>query len=323
MSRVHEIVTENIVAMLDKGVVPWRKPWRVNGTDIARNAWGKKYRGINVFLLAVARMGCGYQSNLWLTFNQIAKQEGSVKAGSKGTLVVFWKVGQPVTKVDETTGKVKTSRPFILRYFTVFNLDQTTGVVLTKAQAKYAGSPVAAVDGPTTAIEDAEAIVATYFVNDGSPSFVEGSDRAFYSPVEDRIVVPSKDQYEYRTQPATDGAEDDIEAIVAPEYYSTLFHEIGHSTGHASRLARKGIDNFDHFGSEQYAAEELVAELTAAFLCAEAGIDNTLENSAAYIANWKARLQDDPNLIVKAAGQAQKAADFVLKTDEAEGTEEE
>jgi antirestriction protein ArdC len=314
MSKVAEIVTEKIIEALDQGVVPWRQPWRASGQDVARSAWGKPYRGVNVWLLALSRAAGGFASNTWLTFKQVAAQGGTVRPGAKGTLVVFWKVGDRTIVVDPETGKSKVSRPFMLRYFTVFNLDQTHGVTLTAAQAKVENKRTEGAGIDLNPLDDAEAIVGTYFAMDGAPTLTLGSDRAFYSPVLDAISVPDKSQYEYRSVPATDGAADDIDAVVAPEFYSTLFHEIGHSTGHKSRCNRDGIDNFDHFGSEQYAKEELVAELTSAFLCAEAGIDNTLQNSAAYIANWKSRLQDDPNLIVRASGQAQKAMDFVLGT---------
>jgi len=311
VSKVAAIVTEQIIAALDAGVVPCRRPWSLRGLDIARNAWGKPYRGINVWLLAASRMANGFASNTWLTFRQVGEQGGTVRPGAKSTLVVFWKVGQET--VDPETGKKK--RPFILRYFNVFNLDQTHGVVLTKAQQRVEDQRVNGSGIETNPIDDAEAIVASYFVRDDAPELREGSDRAFYVPATDVITVPARDQYEYVSVPATDGAADDIDAIVGPEFYSTLFHEIGHSTGHAKRLNREGITGFDHFGSGQYAAEELVAEFTSAFLCAEAGIDNTLPNSAAYIANWKSRLADDPNLLVRAAGKAQRAADYVLGND--------
>jgi antirestriction protein ArdC len=306
-NKVAEIVTENIVKMLDEGVVPWRRPWRVNGGDIAINAWGKPYRGINVFLLAVSKMSQGFQSNVWLTFNQVSKQGGKVREGAKGTMVVFWKVGQETITTDPDTGKVKKSRPFMLRYFSVFNLEQTHDVTLTGVQKRAEERRTAPVTTNLNPFDDAEVIIGTYLAQDDAPKFVnEGSDRAFYSPVFDHIVVPALSQYND-----------------AGEYYSTVFHEFTHSTGHVNRLARKGVEGFDHFGSEQYAAEELVAEMGAAFLCAEAGIDNTLANSAAYIANWRQKLTDDPGLIVKAAGQAQKAADFIIGAGDSKEEEEE
>lgn len=299
MSKVAEIVTEQIIEALDRGVVPWRRPWSTRGQDIARNAWGKAYRGVNVWLLAGSRMANEFNSNTWLTFNQVAAQGGTVLPGSKSTLVVFWKSG--VSKdLDEKTGKPK--KFFMLRYFRVFNLDQTHDVKLTASQQRAEDARVTSESTILNPIEDAEAIVGSYFVRDDAPRLTEGSDRASYLPIDDIIVVPARDQYESNDE-------------VAPEFYSTLFHEIGHSTGHAKRLNREGVANFDHFGTGQYAAEELVAEFTSAFLCAEAGIDNTIANSAAYIANWKSRLQDDPNLIIAASGKAQKALDYVLGVD--------
>lgn len=313
MSKVAEIVTEQIIAALDAGVVPWRRPWSIKGTDIARNAWGKAYRGVNVWLLAGSRMANGFASNTWLTFKQVQAQGGTVRPGSKSTLVVFWKSGVSEDRDDKGVQK----RWFMLRYFNVFNLDQTHGVVLTAAQKRAEAARLDAEGLDLNPIEDAEAIVASYFVRDGAPTLRTGSDRAFYLPASDVITVPDRDQYAYNSVATSDeaAAADDLDAITGAEFYSTLFHEIGHSTGHESRLDREGITGFDHFGSGQYAAEELVAEFTSAFLCAEAGIDNTLANSAAYIAGWKSRLADDPNLIIAASGKAQKALDYVMGVD--------
>ena len=139
-------------------------------------------------------------------------------------------------------------------------------------------------------IPAAENIVAGF----SGPKVTEGGNRACYQASLDRVTVPAKGQF------ASEG-----------EYYSTLFHELAHSTGHKSRLDRKEV-GASTFGSEPYSVEELTAELTSAFLCHEAGIDNTLENSAAYIQGWMAKLKDDPKAFITAAGRAQKAADFIL-----------
>lgn len=290
-NKVYAIVTENIIKMLDAGVVPWRKPWKSRGGSLPRNAWGRPYRGINVFILATQAAFKGYRSSFWLTMKQVNERGGRVTTGEHPTLVIFW----TTFEVEDKTAKSGKKRVPVLRYFNVFNLDQTTGVKLTKRQADEQVPEPETEHGP---IEDAEAIIGTYLASDNAPKFDERkSDRAFYVPKDDSIVVPSRTQY------------DDVAG-----FYATVFHEFSHSTGAESRLNREGVNNFDHFGSGQYAAEELVAEMGAAYLCAEAGIDNTLPNSAAYISNWKSRLQDDPTLIVKAAGKAQKAADFILGT---------
>jgi antirestriction protein ArdC len=287
-------ITDNIIAMLDKGTVPWRMAWKRRGQSIPLNAWNRPYRGVNVFILAFTAQAMGYRSRYWMTFNQAQKAGGRVRAGEKGTLVVFW----TLFEVEDKTSKTGKKRIPILRPFTVFNLDQTHDVKLTKRQAADLAESEA--DGITHEEfnDDAEAIISTYLAMDGAPSYNEdGSDRAFYSPAQDAITVPARSQYENLN-----------------EFYATVNHEFVHSTGHESRLKREGVMGFDHFGSGTYAAEELVAEFGAAFLNAEAGVVNTLENSAAYIASWKRKLQDDPTLLVKAAGKAQKAVDFILGT---------
>jgi len=298
MSKVYDIVTDNIISMLDKGIVPWRKPWGMSGTGIARNAWNKPYRGINVFLLAARRMDAGFQSNFWVTYKQAQKEGGTVRKGEKGTAVVFWKVGKAERVWDEEKQKTITRRPFMLRYFTVFNLDQIDGMKLTKAM-KAERDAIEAGQNPdlvTGNFDDAEAVIGTYLSRENAPSYDEVlSDSAFYVPSADRISVPARTQYEK-----------------PEEFYSTVFHEFTHSTGHPDRLARREHGEVRHFGDDLYAAEELVAEFGSAMLCAEAGIDNTVENSAAYIASWKSRLQADPKLVVQAAGKAQKAADYIL-----------
>ena len=256
---------------------------------------GYRYRGINVFILAATSMANGYRSPVWLTFKQINELGGKVNEGEKSTLVTYWKLLE-IEERDANTNELKKKKIPLLRFYLVFNLDQTTGVKLSKAVQKIQD---AATDEGTykggvreeDAIEAAEAIVKGY---ENGPLVRFGSNRAAYSPTLDVIGMPDKTDF------------DKIE-----EFYATEFHEFGHSTGHSSRLNRAGITSFDHFGSGQYADEELIAELTAAMLCAEAGIDNTIENSAAYIASWKAKLTADPKLIVQAAGKAQKAVDYI------------
>lgn len=286
--KVYSVINDRIMALLDKGVVPWRQPWRTAGGSAEPvNSRGRKYRGLNRLVLAAVAMLDGYQSNVWLTYRQAEALGGKVRKGEKGTAVIFWK--QLEVADPEAEGGKKTIP--MLRYYTVFNFDQTDDVKLPKALQNT--GPVEVTEHE--AIEAAEAIVAGM---PNPPRITEKeSDRAFYVPFLDAVTVPLRTQF----------------AQVA-EFYSTLFHELGHSTGHESRLNRRGADEVSHqFGSAPYAKEELVAEMTNAFLSAEAGIDPvTLENSAAYIANWKKALQDDPKVLVQAASAAQKAADFIL-----------
>lgn len=225
----------------------------------------------------------GFSDPTFMTFKQAAALGGTVKKGEKGVPVIFWTFME-----DKKSGE---KFPMI-KYYTVFNISQTEGVKYT--------APVVP-DNTFTGIEAAEAIVNGF---ENPPTVNHGGDRAAYNRAQDRIVMPLKAQF------TTEG-----------EYYSTLFHELGHSTGHDKRLNRKELCS-DGFGSENYSLEELTAELTAAFLCAEAGIDGTINNSAAYIKGWLMKLKEDPKIFVQAAGKAQKAANFILGVKAEEKKEE-
>ena len=294
--KVYAVINDRIMALLDKGVVPWRRPWRSvtgNSTDPV-NSQGRAYRGLNRLVLGAVAMLEGYSSPVWMTYRQANQLGGKVKTGEKGTAVIFWKQLE-VDDADSKTGK-KTIP--MLRYFTVFNFDQTENVKLPKKLAAASQPRELVVDtfeDGTQYIAEAEAIALNM---PNKPVVHEkASDRAFYVPLLDAVTVPLRSQF------------GSIE-----EFYSTLFHELAHSTGHETRLNRKGANEVNHqFGSAPYAREELVAEMANAFLSAEAGIDPaTLENSAAYIASWKKALADDPQCLVKAASAGQKAADFIL-----------
>lgn len=272
---IYGMVTERITAMLEAGTVPWRKPWIGGTVGAPKNLKsGKAYRGVNVFILLCQ----SYPSSYWLTYKQAADMGGTVRKGEKGTPIVFWSF------FDDKKNPGK--RAAFIRYSTVFNVAQCDGV-------KVPDAPVPTVKGAAEVIDAAEAIVANYLT---PPTYHKGGSAAFYRPSEDAITMPT---FESFTNPE--------------EYYSTLFHEMGHSTGHHSRLDRSGVASTSFFGSHEYSKEELVAEMTAAFLSAEAGIlMGTIENSAAYIASWLKRLKGDPKMFVQAAGEAQKAADLIL-----------
>ncbi len=276
MPSVYEIITEKIIKQLESGVAPWRKPWTCQTP--ANLITQKEYRGLNVFTLASQ----GFPSPFWLTFNQAAKLGGRIRKGEKSSPVIFWNVGEE----QETTtpdGREETSRPFLLRYYSVFNFSQTEGIDIQAALLKETRT--------NNPIEACEQIVT----NMPNPPRFEQSDKAWYSPSSDVVGMPARGLF--------DSSE---------EFYATEFHELGHSTGHPKRLHRENFDNPAHFGSESYSKEELIAEMTAAMLCGIAGIEQkTLENSAAYLKTWIARLKSDSRLLVSAASQAQKAADFI------------
>lgn len=271
-SSVYQIVTERIIAAIDRGVAPWRIPWSQSLGQPRNLSSGKAYRGVNVWLLAIAQWEKGYPTSQWVTYKQAQAMGGQVRKGEKSTMITFW-------KFFDTTDK-KTNEPIrlpVLRYYNVFNVAQCDGLKYETPKAF-----------PTNSIESAESIVAGM---PKRPEIREGG-RACYSTTDDAVEMPAMSRFEK-----------------GEDYYSTLFHELAHSTGHESRLNRSMKAAF---GSSVYAREELVAEMTAAYLCAECGIiDQTIEQSAAYLASWKKRLQDDEKLFVMAASAAQKAADFI------------
>lgn len=277
--NVYEIITNNIISKLEQGEIPWKKSWNAQ-TQAPRNLTsGKLYSGINVFLLLSAR----YQSPYWLTFKQSQERGGVVRKGEKGCPIVFW---SKTEKEDQETGEVK--EVGFLRYYTVFNVAQIDGLKGVPETEIYSIS-----ENGAEAIDAAEMIVSSM---PNRPQITHGHTRACYSPAWDRVEMP--------VSIAFDGP---------PEYYSTLFHELTHATGHESRLNRHSTLKNHNFGSTDYSKEELVAEFGSAFLCAEAGISPAvIDNQAAYIQGWLKALKNDSKLLVNAAAQAQKAADWIM-----------
>lgn len=275
---VNQIITDRVVTMLEEGRVPWRKAWKPGAAH--RSIAGHTYRGVNVFLLGMEATINSYASPFWITYKQAKERGGTVRKGEHGTLVVFWKR----LKVEDRTSGDDKMIP-LLRYYRVFNVEQTEGCNLPAAVANW--EPLVVVDG----LEAADRILNQYLT--GGPSFTESAtEDAYYVPARDAITVPMKSRFA------------DLD-----EFYSTAFHEVGHSTGHPDRLNRFTPAAF---GSHAYGLEELAAEMTATMLCGEAGIESTQENSAAYLASWLTNIREDPKVLVKAAGQAQRAADLVL-----------
>jgi antirestriction protein ArdC len=290
-NQVYEIATQNIIDALDKGVVPWRIPWKKKaGGNLPRSMSTRKaYRGVNVLLLGLQSMAMGYQSSWWGTYKHISDLGGQVRKGEKGTLVVLWTSGVKKDKLDPKTGKPE--RFFMLRYYKVFNADQADGL----PERFYAPQEDEVAIDPSEAQAAAEALVQAYLAANTSLTFTHANPaRAYYSPTQDLVNVPSISEH-----------------YVADEYYSTAFHELAHSTGHESRLARTNMGEPHVFGDEEYSKEELVAELASSFLQGMAGIESTIPSSAAYLKHWAEVLKGDSKLIVQAAAQAQKAADYV------------
>ncbi len=284
---IYQTVTDRIISILERGTVPWRIPFTRSpgeGSAIPRNLVTQRhYRGINVFLLAVTAMIEGYGSPQWLTFRQTKAKGGQVRKGEKGSLVIFWK--QHAT-TDRSTGEPITVP--VLRHYTVFNSEQCNGI-------EDADRTKDEIEGPEAVFEpigEARAIVDGYA---DPPRIEHGGHQAYYAPKEDLVRLPEPDRFERRES-----------------YYTTLFHELAHSTGHSSRLDR-GLDTeLAPFGTSDYSKEELTAEFASAFLAAACGISPpTIEQSASYIDHWRKRLKADEKLVIQAAGAGQKAADWV------------
>ena len=277
-AKVYEMITDRLIKEIEKsGKLPWRMPWngQVGAWGAHKNlASGKAYTGINAIMTATA----GFSSPYWLTLKQANQLGGKVKAGSKGTPIVF------VTKTEKETEAGEKQAFTLMRYYTVFNLDQVEGIAAPETEKTAPGfSPIQACE---------EVLKATQV----RCEIRHAENSAYYSPRLDFINMPKKENFG-----------------IPAEYYSTLFHELGHATGHPTRLNRTSLEKVAGFGSHEYSKEELVAEMTAAFLCGHVGIDNhTLGNSAAYLQSWIKVLKGDSKLLISAASQAQKAADYIL-----------
>lgn len=274
--NVYEMVTERILEQLEQGIIPWHKPWTGTAGAWSRST-GRAYSLLNQWLMPQGE---------YATFNQIKKEGGKVKKGEHGYIVVFFKPTIIETE-DKDGNKVKKTVP-LLRYYTVFNIEtQVDGL-----ERKYNKEDVEKHNEP---IEELESIKNGYLTRSGVKFNNIRGDKAYYQPGRDRIVLPLLEQF------------DSIE-----EYYSTAFHEMAHSTGHSSRLNR--IKETAHFGNEEYGKEELVAEITAAAVLNEAGIESsaTLKNSAAYVQNWTNAIKGDNKLIVHASSKAQKAFEMIM-----------
>lgn len=282
MYKVYDVVNSRIMELLQQGTVPWRKTWH-SESNCPKNLVSKKeYRGINIFMLACQE----YSSPYWLTFKQCQDRNGKVRKGEKSTPVIFWKWidRRNAAEVDQEEANGKGKVP-LLRYYNVFNLEQVEGI---------AAPPLPETPGHTFSPNHRAQEVITGMPL--PPDIRHGGNKACYSPILDYVKLPEPQAFES-----------------TGEYYSTAFHELIHSTGHASRVGRKGILEPSYFGSHEYSKEELVAEMGAAFLCGHAGIEQrTLENSAAYIAGWLKALKNDSTLLVHATAQAQKASDYIL-----------
>ena len=278
MFNAYDTITNRVIELLEKGTIPWTKPWGGEERMPRSLASGKPYRGLNVFMLHTA----GYESPFWLSYKQAKDREGQVRRGEKGYPCIFWKWNEVL---DEETQKPK--KIPLLRLYTVFNAEQCDGL-----EYPIYDQP----NRPHSIIHSCENIVNAM---ENPPTLEYGGRRACYTPWTDTVTMPKPERFE------------------SPEsYYAVLFHEMTHATGHSTRLNRKALNQIITFGSKTYGQEELVAEMGATYLCGHANIENkVIDNSASYINNWLQRIKGDNKLLVHAASQAQKAADHILGTE--------
>ena len=298
---------ERIIAAMEQGKTPWVRPWRStdrrgpNGALPFNAATGRRYSGGNVWALYAEEALSGYTTSGWVTFKQALSLGCVVRKGQKSTPVFFM---SRITKRGKTEdGEDAVGSIFFARGYNVFNVDQldeTEEGALAKLRAKLSGgSAEAAPEGDAETFDYLDAAEAA--VLSTGAKIAHGGDRAFYVPSVDRIQMPPREAFKHRDH-----------------YYATLFHELSHWSGAEQRLNRLTPARF---GSPDYAFEELVAELSAAFISARFGIE-MVSQSAAYLNSWAAACRQHPDMFARAASLAQAAADFILKeTPAAEVTE--
>jgi antirestriction protein ArdC len=291
-TNLYQDITDAIVADLERGSVPWAQPWDSNVATapftIPRNASTRRqYSGINILTLWAALTKRKFTGHNWLTFRQALAVGGNVRKGEHGVTVVYADRFTPDSMRERAreTGDAAASIPFLKR-FTLFNADQCEGLPC---------DPPAPLP-PEAIVPGADAVIAAT----GADIRIGGGE-AFYHPGLDYVQVPPVHAY--------------FEPI---NWFRTVFHELGHRTGHASRLNR---DQAGAFGSSLYAREELVAEMAGAFVCATLGITPTVRH-ADYIGSWLTVLSEDNRAITRAASAASKAADHILQRREAEAQPE-
>ena len=276
-------VTSRIIAELEAGCVPWVQPWN-NGVSLAglpHNASsGRPYSGINILILWHALFEQGFAAQRWLTFKQAQALGGHIRKGEHGTTVCYADRFVPRDR-DGDAGEEERRQIAFLKRFTVFNVGQCDG--LPEEFYSLAGAPL----GDRETIPHAEALIEAT-----AADIRIGASHACYVPAHDRVEVPHQQAFPEQIN-----------------WYRTVLHELGHWTGHATRLDR---DQKGGFGSAAYAREELVAELCSAFTCAAMGIVPTVRHSD-YIGAWLAVLRADDRAIFRAASQASKAADYLLQ----------
>ena len=284
---IYQKVTDQIIAELENGNVPWIRPWRDGEPPFPINALsGRPYHGINVPLLWNSADKQSFASDRWLTFHQVSALGGQVRRGEKSSLAVLYlprtqeetdALGQPLLDKD---GEPKVRHFGIICEFRLFNLSQCDDLPQTLSEPFIR---------PADPVETAEAIA----LNSGVTLRHRRQSEAYYRPATDLVMMPHPQQFES-----------------SEAYYATLLHELTHATGHASRLNRPGIAGAERTEA-LYAAEEMVAEMGSAFLCAYCGIQGSLQH-ASYIGHWLDILRQDKQALIRASGMARQASEWLL-----------
>ena len=319
-----ELAQKVVDRMLDiinqDGTLPWIKPWKGNREIQILDGWteitvtprfwnrqGKPYQGVNNLLLSLSG-----KEGEFLTFKQCQSEGGRVKKGAKASTIIYWsQYVKETEELDSDGKKIKKVIP-VLREYKVFHASDCEGIKAKHKPApevirvpQYHYEPVNGTEAAELKPE-AESVIHDYIDREKTLTLIrdEHSDRAYYSPALDSVTVPRAGQF------------DDI-----AEYYSTMFHELGHSTGHETRLNRfTGKAKNAAFGSEEYSKEELVAEITSATLLNMLGMEsgNSFRNSTAYVKSWAAHIKSDPMMFITASSKADKAVNYIMGLKEEE-----
>lgn len=276
---LYEVVNNKVITELERGVIPWQKPWAASGPPM--NAITRRpYQGINHWLL----LSLNYESNLFLTYDQVRGAGGYVKRGAKAHMIMYWDLREPKhADAAQETSEVLMLRP-MLRYHRVFNVSQCEGLPASILETGWQKpmNPIAACENIVVGMPNA-------------PEIRFGGTLAFYHLTRDYVNMPKMSRFKD-----------------AESYYGVLFHELNHSTAHAGRLNRPTISQMGGYGSENYSIEELVAELGACYLCAYVGIEKYIKNNASYIQSWLSQLRSDKRMLLHASSYAQKSVNYIL-----------
>ena len=282
---IYQDVTDQMIALLERGVSPWSCPWDRSGewTLPVNHSTDSFYQGVNIPLLWMAQEQRGFLSSRWMTYKQAAGIGGQVKKGEKGTMIIFFKPWEKSTGENDADGQEIVEHIPMLRSFTVFNLDQIDGVKVPEQ---------APLNGGFDPIEAAETVLTASGVK-----IYEIGTRAFYCPSTDEITLPERERF-----------------TSADDFYATALHELTHATKTKSRCDRTPYETKSEGGAKAF--EELVAELGAAFSMARLGLPGTVQDHASYIDSWLTVLKADKKAFFRAAAQAQKAHDWIKTVTE-------